>query len=113
MLEPRRSLCFAVSLFLWACSADEYAPCSGESGSCSESTRNGGDFEGCLCTYYCESDDDCPTPDTGTAKPRCRPFGDFEINGESAACFLPCDQTTRCPDGMFCRGGECWGTVGR
>ncbi len=114
MLHLRRLLSLAAALcvsVLWACAADQYAPCDGGSDSCSQATRMSGDFEGCLCTYYCESDDDCPTPETGNAVPRCTPFGDVVENGESASCTLPCDEGTQCPDGMVCHTGQCWGTI--
>ena len=112
MFHPRRHLGWAASLVFLACGADEYAPCSGEDSVCSEATQtHDGAFDGCLCTIYCESDDDCPTPESGNATPRCKSFGDYEINGESAACSLECDGHHVCPDGMSCNAGECWGRV--
>ena len=91
---------------LTACRADEYAPCN----ACSEGRAIGGGVEGCVCTYYCNGDADCPTPGTGDATPQCQSLGDVVQNGHTAACVLPCDGSTTCPNSMFCYQGECWGS---
>ena len=90
-----------------------YLPCNGEDDACLESTRAGVDGGACLCTLFCKTERDCPLPDSGTAVPVCRPFGDLILNGHTADCRLPCDSKTVCPDGMFCSGGECWARVNR
>jgi hypothetical protein len=106
-------------LVLAACSSTDggvsqrsYTPCNGEPTSCALASRTGGSGgDGCLCTYYCMSDRDCPAPESGTAVAICRPFGDYIVNGHTADCRLPCDSSTVCPDGMFCSGGDCWATI--
>jgi hypothetical protein len=91
-----------------------YSPCNGESGACGLATRmSGADGDGCLCTYYCKVDGDCPEPATGTAVAVCRSFGDYSINGQTGDCHLPCSAATKCPDGMFCSGGSCWAQIGK
>lgn len=90
----------------------EYAPCDGEPGACALANRFGGaSGDGCLCTHYCEVTEDCPVPSTGNSVPECVPFGDFTIDGHTAACTLPCDADTTCPTGMFCSGAGCIGFV--
>jgi len=105
-------------LLVVACSSEqggdvrrEYAPCNGEPGACGEAVRMGGAVDGCVCTYYCKSDADCPKPGSGTVTPHCEPFGDVVINGHTAACVLPCGADDTCPDGMFCSGTACWGRI--
>ena len=91
----------------------EYAPCNGEPGACSQATRMGGAADGCLCTYYCKTDTDCPKPSTGTVAPHYEPFGDYSENGNTASCALSCSDAGTCPDGMFCYGGACWGRIAK
>jgi len=58
--------------------------------------------ETCLCEIGCETDADCPLPETGTVSPRC-----------DGHCVLPCGQGVRCPGYMYCypENGQCmWGT---
>gem|GEM_PF-6536355 len=89
-----------------------YAPCDGEPTACRIAVRFGGvSGDGCLCTYYCEVDSDCPTPATGTARPICQPYGDYIVNGHTADCRLPCDANTVCPDGMTCSPSGCIGAL--
>lgn len=91
-----------------------YAPCDGEPGACATATRFGGiSGDGCLCTYYCTEDKDCPTPGTGTATPVCQPYGDFVVDGHKADCRLPCDANTVCPAGMFCSPSGCIGGLSK
>jgi len=93
-------------------SVREYAPCDGEASLCALATRFGGSSgDGCLCTHFCEVTEDCPVPSTGNAVPLCVPYGDFEVDGHTAECTLPCDAETTCPDGMFCSGAGCIGVV--
>jgi hypothetical protein len=113
MLDARIVFClFAIAGCSSTGDRPAYAPCDGEPGSCRLATHFGGaDGDGCLCTYYCQVDNDCPTPSTGTATPVCQPYGDFSINGHTADCRLPCDSTTVCPDGMFCAPSGCIGAL--
>jgi hypothetical protein len=95
-----------------AVTRQEYAPCNGEPAACPIASRFGGiSGEGCLCTYYCKVDKDCPIPSTGTATPVCQPYGDFRINDHTADCRLPCDAGALCPDGMFCSVSGCIGAL--
>lgn len=115
----RRSL-FGFLVTIAACSSaggggtPAYAPCDGKAAACLMATRFGGaSGEGCLCTYYCKVDSDCPTPATGTARPVCQPYGDLIVNGQTADCRLPCDASTVCPDGMSCSVSGCIGALGK
>ena len=45
-----------------------------------------------LCRYDCESDADCPQPQSGDVVPVC----------DHAQCAMPCDDRSTCPDGMTC-----------
>lgn len=90
----------------------EYAPCDGELSVCALTSQYGGESgDGCLCTHFCEVTEDCPVPSTGNAAPECVPYGDFEVDGHTAECTLPCDASTTCPDGMFCSGAGCIGVL--
>lgn len=90
----------------------EYAPCDGQPGACPLANRFGGvSGDGCLCTHFCEVTENCPVPSTGNAIPECVPYGDFEIDGHTAECTLPCDADTTCPNGMFCSGAGCIGAL--
>ncbi|WP_437579974.1 hypothetical protein [Sorangium sp. So ce887] len=44
-----------------------------------------------LCIYECEAAEDCPQPQSGTARPAC-----------NSICSLPCDENATCPNGMTC-----------
>lgn len=44
-----------------------------------------------LCNYECETDADCPQPQSGSVVPVCH-----------SICRLPCRETGECPDGMTC-----------
>lgn len=97
-----------------AVSQPAYIPCNGEPGACTMATRFGGvSGDGCLCTYYCQVDKDCPVPTTGTATPVCQPYGDFAANGHTADCRLPCDASTVCPNGMSCSPSGCIGPISK
>ncbi len=45
----------------------------------------------CACRPSCVTDADCPIPSTGDVGPVCE-----------RSCVLPCDASSRCPDGQVC-----------
>jgi hypothetical protein len=50
------------------------------------------------CVHPCTLDSECPLPATGNSVPRCNEGGLLTRH-----CVLPCDETTTCPDGLFCQ----------
>jgi hypothetical protein len=48
------------------------------------------------CNHPCQSDADCPSGGSGSARPRCSTMG---------YCFLDCREEQTCPDGMSCVSG--------
>jgi len=62
---------------------------------CPENGASGGGTDNCLewctCQVSCDSDEDCPEPETGSTPPRC----------DGGECVLSCAGST-CPDGMRC-----------
>jgi hypothetical protein len=61
---------------------------------CMHSSHDGLDFS--VCTPFCDDDDQCPVPATGTATPQC------DTAGEPSLCTLDCSQGQQCPDDMVC-----------
>ncbi|HMI91589.1 MAG TPA: hypothetical protein VK509_09520, partial [Polyangiales bacterium] len=49
----------------------------------------------CVCVNFCESDDECPQPATGTVRPKCV-HDDVVQNGMSGQCELPCAAGDSC-----------------
>lgn len=64
--------------------------------SSADGSPDGESLNYCLCLDPCETSEDCPSGDSGTAQAACW--------GES--CHLSCDDGETCPDGMTCTQGS-------
>lgn len=49
------------------------------------------------CARECNTADDCPVPETGTAEVGCTYYGELPLK-----CILRCSDGATCPDGMVC-----------
>lgn len=68
------------------------------------SNLDGSEFS--VCAPFCNEDDACPVPETGTAPPRC------DLEARPSVCLLDCSAGQQCPDDMVCDAGLCTWAVG-
>lgn len=61
---------------------------------CIHSAHDGLEFS--VCAPFCDADDECPTPATGTATPQC------DLTSRPNLCSLDCSGGQQCPDDMVC-----------
>jgi hypothetical protein len=64
-----------------------------------------------VCEHRCQSDSDCPAPDSGTGVATCLFFADPSV--EDGTCVVSCDNGETCQDGFQCResrGGNDYAT---
>jgi hypothetical protein len=92
------------------CSCPEAVSDNGDGGP--TITEQGPDVFDAFCLRPCDTERDCPVPNTGTSRPECRAVTDHILQCPDYSkgcplydrCILPCDNGQTCPDGMVCDG---------